>query len=649
MPKGNTCSSRQDQQYFHISLASKMEDGRKTCKINSYWDEFIATHTPEDIAKQLLEDAERVDEGEMPSPLAMHLPAPSTAAALEIGDYLTPSPSLPVELRRFFYDKIRSRLQRSIEEIKNNQDVPLPDDGYLLAGDFATIVPPSHAYRRFRLPPDATEPTQADAENALKVLRYVGATAKHPSPEIDRAIHLVEQRFNIHVDEMQPSLEDITAVESWDKEVSKYHALRPPTRQNVCYHCQFLLIDPHPLYKHMCRACGAFNLAGSALSLPHSLQIPGMTALVTGARINLGYLTALRLLRCGAYVIASTRYPNDAAIGYTQEHDFEDWKGRLKIVGADFRRARDAFALAEATKSIIQSWGATTLDILINNAAQTLTDSVKKEERAVLYEQQQLEQAAATHLIFHTPQQTRYQPLVRAGISPLSLYGGEISPPSSSSSNLPLTLPPSEPITLPTNVKDDGRTELQPYFKSSWVQTLSEIPYEDIVSTHAINAFVPLLLCRELLPIMGVPRAPSSSSTPPASGSSNKPRKPRAYIVNVSAREGMFENAPHHARKNGTHVHTNMAKAALNMITQTEAAAAWRERSVAMNTVDPGYLSAAPEMDGLYDGRRPLSWEDGAGRVLWSVAVGEVEGRAVWGRFLRHYGAEEVDSVALNK
>ncbi|KAK3323191.1 hypothetical protein B0T19DRAFT_385457 [Cercophora scortea] len=621
-----------------------MEDSRKTCKINSYWDEFLATHSPEDIAKQMLKDAQRVDEGEMPSPLAMHLPAPSTAAALEIGKYLTPSPDLPVDLQRFFYDKIRSRLQRSIEEAKNDEDVPLPEDGYLIAGDFTKTVPPSHAYRRLRLPPDATEPTKEEAENALKVLRYVGATAKRIYPEIERTIHLVEHRFGIHVEELQPTHEDITTVETWDKEVAKYHALRPPTRQNVCYHCQYLLIDPHPLYKHMCRACGAFNLAGSAISLPHSLQIPSMTALVTGARINLGYLTALRLLRCGAYVIASTRYPNDAAIRYTQERDFAEWKDRLKIVGADFRRARDAFALAEATKCIIQSWGASTLDILINNAAQTLTDSVKKEERAVLYEQQQLQEAASTHLIFATPQQqTPYQPLVRAGISPLALYGGEIPPSSTTSSpNHQISLPPSKAITLPTNVKDDGRTELQPYFKSSWVQTLSEIPYEDIVSAHAINAFVPLLLCRELLPIMGTPRSTSPSNN-------NKPRKPQGYIINVSAREGMFENKPHHARKNGTHVHTNMAKAALNMITQTEAAAAWRGRGVAMNTVDPGYLSAAPEMDGLYDGRRPLSWEDGAGRVLWSVAVGEVEGRAVWGRFLRHYGADEVDSVALNK
>ena len=85
------------------------------------------------------------------------------------------------------------------------------------------------------------------------------------------------------------------------------------------------------------------------------------------------------------------------------------------------------------------------------------------------------------------------------------------------------------------------------------------------------------------------------------------------------------------------------------MITQTEAAGAWRTRSVAMNTVDPGYLSCAPEMDGFSVGGRPIGWEDGAGRVLWSVAIGEVDGLAVWGRFLKDYGAVDVDGRFLNR
>jgi NAD(P)-dependent dehydrogenase (short-subunit alcohol dehydrogenase family) len=111
----------------------------------------------------------------------------------------------------------------------------------------------------------------------------------------------------------------------------------------------------------------------------------------------------------------------------------------------------------------------------------------------------------------------------------------------------------------------------------------------------------------------------------------------------VSSREGIFEDRTNAHAKNGKHVHTNMSKAALNMITETEAAPAWKSRRIAMNTVDPGYMSAAPEYEDAFNGVRPIGWEDGAGRVLWPIAIGELEGKPIVGRFLKHYGAVEVD------
>ena len=79
------------------------------------------------------------------------------------------------------------------------------------------------------------------------------------------------------------------------------------------------------------------------------------------------------------------------------------------------------------------------------------------------------------------------------------------------------------------------------------------------------------------------------------------------------------------------------------MLTETEAEPGWRMRKVAINTVDPGYMSAAPEYEDAFDGARPIGWEDGAGRVLWPIAVAEIEGQGVEGRFLKHYGAIEVE------
>jgi NAD(P)-dependent dehydrogenase (short-subunit alcohol dehydrogenase family) len=156
------------------------------------------------------------------------------------------------------------------------------------------------------------------------------------------------------------------------------------------------------------------------------------------------------------------------------------------------------------------------------------------------------------------------------------------------------------------------------------------------MSTHAVNTFVPLIVCRELLPLMGC----SDPSTVPSC------TQPQAYIINVSSQEEIFEDRIKSTAKRGKHVHTNMSKAALNMITETEAATAWQSRRMFMNTVDPGYMGAAPEYEQAFDGIRPIRREDGAGRVLWPVTVGVTEGQTVWGHFLKHYGAVVVDTGA---
>ncbi|KAK5656890.1 hypothetical protein OQA88_4441 [Cercophora sp. LCS_1] len=637
--------------------ASKKDFKKASAGAESYWDRFAATSPPEDIAKQLLQDVAQLDAGGLPSQLAMHTPIPSSRAALQIATYLTPSPQIPEELKRFLYEKTRTRLRRVIEQGELVQEPPLPADGYLTTGDFTKTIPLSEGKQKIG---GKEKPTKEEAETALKVLRFLTLDMSlPPNNHLHTSIKAIEDRFGLQRPIEDENASDVPTVR-WSNDVKKYHDQRPPTRLRVCYICRFLLTDPHPRYGSMCRPCGAFNFAGSALSLPKSLKLRGRTALVTGARVNLGYSTTLRLLRCGATVIATTRYPNDAATRYSQEPDFGDWQTRLKVIGADFRSARDAFALVSATRAALGELGASKLDVLINNAAQTLTDSIKKEEHAVFRERQKSTEAAATDIVFQSAARGsithHYQARIRGGVSPLALsssfYGGD------EHETAVAVLPPSEDIstarvTLPTSMKDDGRTDLlQPYFKSSWVQTVSEIPYEDIVSAHAVNAFVPLILFRELLPLMGAdlkassnPAASTADQAKKPKGTQPKPRKPLGYIINVSSREGLFERAPDHSAKTGVHVHTNMTKAAVNMITQTEAASAWRTRGVAMNTVDPGFMSAAPEMDALFGGVRPLDWEDGAGRVLWPVAIGEVEGSAVWGRFLKHYGAIDVDLV----
>jgi NAD(P)-dependent dehydrogenase (short-subunit alcohol dehydrogenase family) len=161
------------------------------------------------------------------------------------------------------------------------------------------------------------------------------------------------------------------------------------------------------------------------------------------------------------------------------------------------------------------------------------------------------------------------------------------------------------------------------------------------MSAHSVNTFVPFILTRELLPLMG-----STTHTIGPFLSPSLSARPQGYMINVSSREGIFESTTTSTAKRGKHVHTNISRAALNMLTETQAEPAWTKRRVAMNTVDQGYMSAAPECEDAFDGVRPIGWEDSAGRVLWPLAVADSGGEVVRGRFLKHYGAVEVDPGA---
>jgi NAD(P)-dependent dehydrogenase (short-subunit alcohol dehydrogenase family) len=586
---------------------------------------FMTSRSATDIANQLRIDDAFDKQGQACSWSALYAPASRTREAIVIAQCLTPSSEFSTNIKRVLYENTISRLRRSLNG----------------KGIFATQHEIDKATKELQAAQMPSELSFERLHTALEVLEYLQDSGEiRTDTSVGDACLLLRRTIADN---------DATISSSEDGATTEQPGVGIPTppiipRKRLCYICRLSLTVPHPTQPAMCMPCGSFNLASSQISEPSKLTLPAtFIALVTGARINLGYHTTLRLLRCGARVLATTRYPHDAVARYAQESDFSMWKSRLRVLGADFRCAADVFALVKNTRRCLREWGGIErLHLLVNNAAQTLTDSVRKEERAIERETALLEMAGGSSVCV----QGSYKARIRGGGLLMALGGvdkerGVIENGSSGGIS---------PTSSPLEMTENGTSlELQCHEKSSWVQSLFEIPYEDVISAHSVNTFVPLILCRELLPLMG-----QGSTQPEESdvqhgqpgGSQNGGTKPEGYIVNVSSREGIFEDRTRSIGKAGKHVHTNMSKAALNMITETEAASAWQERRVAMNTVDPGYMSAAPEYEGAFDGQRPIGWEDGAGRVLWPVAVGELKGEAVWGRFLKHYGAVEVDPGA---
>ncbi|KAJ5612535.1 hypothetical protein N7510_005729 [Penicillium lagena] len=563
---------------------------------------FDECDDPEVIALRLREDHQLCREKKIPSSLALHLPTARCPLLERVSWHLTPQSEVPMALR---WARCESMIQGIIAYL-NQLDTVADNDADEPTASSDNI------------------PTNEEFQAALKVLDYLHmhksiSQLESSSPLCDVILAV---RTQLGMDSrLRAQHHTSQAPEARKDKYSKY---------SRCYICCYRFPDSeaHELYPSLCRSCGMFNIASSRLSLPEKLNLSGKTALITGGRINLGYHTALRMLRCGARVIVSSRYPGDAATRYAREPDFKQWSSRLKVVGADFRAASDAFRLVHVVKELLRTWNERhnsdsrmTLDILINNAAQTLTDPVKAEMKAISREGAFKDLPEAKTLLAGGVS-VDYQPRLRGGMQASWIPGIEDGQTQQLLENGISQDALNGGQVIQKGLRTTG--DFDSDSKSSWVQTLNEIPYEDLISAHSVNAFVPLILCRELLPLMGAAGSSSTSTS-----------KPMGYIVNVSSREGILEDLPNSRSKAGHHVHTNMSKAAINMITETEAGKAWEMRRVAMNSVDPGYMSAAPECQPKNG--CPIGFEDGAARVLWPIAVGEVEDRVISGRFLKHF------------
>jgi len=171
---------------------------------------------------------------------------------------------------------------------------------------------------------------------------------------------------------------------------------------------------------------------------------------------------------------------------------------------------------------------------------------------------------------------------------------------------------------FPQGKKDIYGEQLDLRDNNSWTSTLGNIPFVETIEVQMINSIAPFTIVNTLLPLL-----------------LNNPEKQPRFVINVSSPEGQFD-LPF---KSPNHPHTNMAKAALNMLTRTIAENLCQSQ-IYVSSVDTGWVSTmVPETKPAPWNNKispPLSLEDGAARVLDPIFSG-YEGKPVAGVLLKNF------------
>lgn len=321
----------------------------------------------------------------------------------------------------------------------------------------------------------------------------------------------------------------------------------------ACYTCKRRFRELHSFYDTLCPTCASLNWKKRV----QTVDLSGRVVLVTGARVKIGFQCCLKLLRCGAAVIATTRFPHDAAERFASQPDYGTWCDRIHVYGLDMR---DLGSLEAFCAMVSRDYSR--LDAIVNNACQTvrrppayyapmmekerqplaaLPDAVR---RAVERDHAHHEQVKAWVTSSSSGGQGRLTDRDGHSSDPASSAASDLTsiaqheadasttapPPSSSSApssaltaassssgSVPVSALPSaeqsqlhvapgdenhDTALFPTGLHDVNRQQIDLRRHNSWLLRMHEVSTPELVEVFAINAAAPFIINARLKQLM---------------------------------------------------------------------------------------------------------------------------------------------------